>query len=228
MLKSIIKKMDEDLRFKKFFITAAILVFAFVVVFVVFYVRDYGRREFVFDGEVFQLARVQSRQVTLRSTTGEELVFIRSTRTSRLRQEYRYRGITVSFGGGYDGIMGAGISMGYTFSDGTRAALGTEFSETQHREAYMLTALREYFDNDISLKYKYPFYYAILLIFVIVFVPVLSWIAFYTEEAWERSWITRLYVHGGEPTGFALFVLKAISVIAFVVLAATFTCLIVS
>ena len=128
----------------------------------------------------------------------------------------------MSFGGGHDGIMGPGVTLGYTFSDGTSAAMYSDYTDSQQREIKMLEALREYFDEDVSLKYRYTFYYSLGLIFVIVCVPLVLYPIFYTEETFERGWLMRLFVNGGEPTEFALGALKVVGWIVFGVLVVAF------
>ena len=221
MLKNSYVRMSDDPRFKKYIIVSAILVLAFFVVFAFFYIRDYGSHAFEFDGEVFQLSKVSSRQITLHDAAGEELVF---TRDGTITVIVDYMGNTIRYGGGYGGLSGAG----YTFSDGTRAVWNAEFTESQWREVHILTALREYFNNDVSLKYKYPVYYVLFLVLIIIVVPFVMYLVVFTEEAWERSWLTKLLVRGGEPTCFALVLLKAISIVPLIILAVTFIRLIVS
>jgi len=133
-------------------------------------------------------------------------------------------GNTIMYGGGYGGLSG----VGYTFSDGTRAVWNAEFTESQWREVHMLTALREYFNNDVSLKYKYPVYYALFLVLVIIVAPSTMYFVVFTEEAWERRWLTKILVRSGGPTGFALVLLKAISIVPLIILAVTFIRLMIS
>lgn len=199
MIKSISEKMNNDPRFKKYFISIALLVLAFLIIFAFFYIRDYGGQEFVFDGEVFQLAKVSSKQITLRDTGGEELVF---TRGDMITLVAEYKGNTVRYGGGYGGLTG----IGYLFSDGTTVTAypSPDLTDLQRSEVQLITALRDYFDN-VSLKYKHPFYYVILLIIVIAIAVMSMYVIVYPEEYWEKNIARRLFVHGGEPTDFALF-----------------------
>ena len=209
-------------QFKRYIVVAGSFILAFIALFAFFFIRDYGGKEFVFDGDSFRLTKVSSRQITLRDTSGEDLVFVRNSRTSWVHQEFTYKGNNVTFGGGHDGIMGPGLTLGYTFSDGTRAAMYSDYTDSQQREIKMLEALREYFDNDVSLKYRYPFYYTLGLIIVIICVPLVLYPIFYTEESFERGWYMRLFVHGGAPTEFALDTRKAVSWIVVGVLVVTF------
>ena len=210
MVKSISERMSDDPQLKKYFIVAAVLVLVFIIVFVFIYIQDFGGQESIYAvhiREVFQLDRVTSRQITLRDSAGEKLVYIRDSKVPAVQQQYSYKGNTVTYGGGHDGIMGPGMTLGYTFSDGSEAALGSVFTDSQQREVLLMETLRGYFDN-ISLKYKYPFYYVLLLLFSIAIVPALLHIIFFTEDACKRSVAERLFIRGGEPTGFAVVFLK--------------------
>jgi len=197
-------------QFTKYIVACALFILALISLFTLFFIRDHNGKEFVFDGDYFKLSRVSSRQITLIGTSGDELVYVRNTRASKVQQECSYKGNNMSFGGGYDSIIDSELSLGYTFSDGTRAAILTELTAIQQREVQMLEALREYFDNDVSLKHRYPFYYALGLIFFVVCVPLVLYPIFYTKETLDRNWLIRLFNRGGETTEFALFASKVL------------------
>jgi hypothetical protein len=110
--------MQNEPQLKKYILITPLLIFALLIVYVFFYIHDWGQQRFVFGSEVFQLIKYSSREMTLRDSGGEYLVFIKEDSIARV---IRYKETHVRYGGGYDGIMGIGATIGYTFSDGTRA-----------------------------------------------------------------------------------------------------------
>ena len=197
----------NDLRKKQYIIRTASLILALLIIFVFFYIRDYGGQTFIYGRDAFHLSKVSKTSITLRSDGGEDLVF---TRESTISITVKYKGKLVRYGVGYGELSG----FGYTFSDGTRApdTYSSDFTAEQHREVQLITELRDYFDN-VSLKYKYPFYYVLMLIAAILVVFYSMYCFMYPEEHWENSFYRRLYVSGGEPTDFVLFMGKAASVL---------------
>ena len=199
--------MKTDRRLKRCVTGATVLVLALLFIFTFFYIRDRGGRRFIYGRDAFSLAKVSSNSITLRSESGEDLVFTREEMITAIAQ---YQGYTIRYGGGYDGWTGAG----YTFSDGTRMSIESapDYSASQLREVQLIADLNDYFNN-VSLKYRYPFYYIIGIIMLIAAVCRSMYIIFYTAESWEKSFFRRLFVRGGEPTDFALFTYKAAGVI---------------
>lgn len=200
--------MGNDLRFKKYIISTVLSIFVLLMAFTFFYILDYGGQGFVFDGETFQLIKVSSMQITLCNVEGDELSFAKE---GTITLVVEYNGNTLKYGGGHSGLTG----IGYTFSDGTKVA-GSSLSNLntfQQKEVQLLTELHDYFDA-ISLKYKYPFYYSIMLIFVSCIVAFSIYMLAYTEECWDKSLARKLFIRGGAPTGFALLVLKIVGIAA--------------
>ena len=197
----------NDSRKKKYIIRTASLILALLIIFVFFYIRDHKGQIFIYGRDAFHLTKVSSRSITLRSDDGEDMVF---TRDAMMTMIAKYKGSTVTYGGGHDGWSG----LGYTFSDGTRASTdsSSDYTAKQHREVQLITELRDYFDN-VSLKYRYPFYYVLMLIAAILVVFYSMYCFMYPEEHWENSFYRRLYVRSGEPTDLALFMGKAVGVL---------------
>lgn len=205
------RRMQDEPRFKAYLIPTGLIVLAVLALFVFIYIRDYGRQTFVYGGEVFQPAGISAKKITLKDEDGELLLF---TKEGLITMTAQYKGATVRYGGGYGGLTGAG----YTFSDGTTAQFSASagYTDQQRKEINWLTALRDYFDG-VSLKYKHPFYCALLLILVIIVVVSGMHVIFFPEKWWEGNWIARLLIRGGEPTAFALMAAKAVAVIGILV-----------
>ncbi len=221
-MKHVFEKMFKGPQFKKYILITVAIVLAVCAVFIFFYIYDSAGDIFTFGGESFRLDKVSSKQITLRNADGDELIFTRDG-TISVTVEYE-RGV-VRYGGGYSGLTGSG----YSFSDGTDTAglpyASSDLTDLQRQEVRLLTELRDYSYN-VSLKYRYPFHYAIMLLMVIAIVFASMRPIIYTEESWENSLLRKLFVHGGEPTDFALFAYKAAGVAAIAVTVLMFLSLI--
>ena len=208
---SVLNRMKNDLQLKKSVILASALVLALLILFAFFYIYGWGQRqEFAFSGDAFELVKISPKKMTLRDKQGEILVY---TKDEWIERVIQYKGSTIRYGGGYGGLTGAG----YTFSDGTRSEAypAVDFTSAQQRDIRLISALNDYY-NSVSMKYKHPFYYTIILIVIIAIVFIATYMIFYPEETWERNTFRRLFVDGGEPTDFALFVIKSIGIIAII------------